>query len=132
MLHDAIRAHPVQAAPPLAAHLRVRLTQFLRPVLTRLSGQLDLRLVQTARDLVQVILTHRHRALGLLLTELGGYLLSPAQAPAGAKRISTLIHCPDWSADDLNGLLWQQANERVQALEAAGEAVLLVWDGSVP
>ena len=78
--------------------------------------KLDIRLVQTALDLVQVILTHRHRALGLLLTELGGYLLSPAQAPAGAKRISNLIHAPDWSADDIGALLWQQATERVQAL----------------
>jgi hypothetical protein len=92
---------------------------------------LDIRLVQTALDLVQVILTHRHRALGLLLTEQGGYLLSPAQAPAGAKRISNLIHAAAFSADDMGAFLWQQAGERVQALVAAGEEVVLVWDGSV-
>jgi hypothetical protein len=96
-----------------------------------LAAHLDIRLVQTALDLVQVILTHRHRPLGLLLTELGFYLLSPAQAPAGAKRISNLIHCPHWSGEDLNARLWQQASERVQALEQPGEEVLLVWDGSV-
>jgi len=77
--------------------------------------------VQTALDLVQTILTHRHRPLGLLLTELGGYLLSPAQAPAGTKRISNLIHCPDWLADDVGALLWQQTSARVQAPAEAGD-----------
>ena len=131
MSHDRIATPSVQAQPMLAHTLRTHLVHFLRPLAQRLAAQRDIRLVQTALDLVQVILTHRHRAQGLLLTELGGYLLSPAQAPAGAKRISNLIHCPDWSADDLNGLLWQQATERVQALSQADEEVLLVWDGSV-
>jgi hypothetical protein len=131
MAHDHIIAPTAQAAPVLAHTLRARLREFLRPVAERLATQLDIRLVQTALDLVQAILTHRHGALGLLLTELGGYLLSPAQAPAGAKRISNLIHCPDWSADDVGALLWQQASARVQALAAAGDEVLALWDGSV-
>jgi hypothetical protein len=41
----------------------------------------------------------------LILTELGGYLLSPDQAPAGTKRISNLIHAADWSADDIGATL---------------------------
>ena len=131
MLHDHTLTPSAQAQPVVAHTLHTHLIQFLRPVAQHLAAHLDIRLVQTAVDLVQVILTHRHRALGLLLTELGGYLLSPAQAPAGAKPISNLIHCPDWSADDLNGLLWQQATERVQTLCEADEEVLLVWDGSV-
>lgn len=131
MAHDHILASGAQAQRVVAHTLRSHLIQFLRPVAERLTAKLDIRLVQTALDLVQVILTHRHRGLGLLLTELGGYLLSPAQAPAGAKRISNLIHAPDWSADDIGALLWQQAAERVQALEGAGEEVLLLWDGSV-
>ena len=77
MFHDAIQKQPVQGDRPLAAHLHARLTQFVRPVITRLAQQIDIRLVQTARDLVQVIITHRHRAMGLLLSELGGYLLGP-------------------------------------------------------
>lgn len=131
MEHDHIITPSAQAQPVQARTLRADLIQFLRPVAQHLAAQLDIRLMQTALDLVQVILTHRHRPLGLLLSELGGYLLSPAQAPAGAKRISNLIHCADWSADDLNTLLWQQANERVQELEQAGQQVLLLWDGSV-
>jgi hypothetical protein len=131
MAHDDIVARSAQADPILAHTLRARLVQFLRPVGLRLATQLDIRLVQTALDLVQVIITHRHRPLGLLLTELGSYLLGPEQAPAGAKRISNLIHCPDWSADDVGTILWQQATERVQALQEAGDEVLVVWDGSV-
>ena len=92
MLHDHTLTPSAQAQPLLAHTMRSHLLQFLRPVAERLAAQLDIRLVQTAVDLVQVIVTHRHRALGLLLTELGGYLLSPAQAPAPTKRISNLIH----------------------------------------
>jgi hypothetical protein len=131
MAHDHIIVSRAQTQPVLAHRLRSHLIQFLRPVAEHLATKLDIRLVQTAVDLVQVILTHRHRALGLLLTELGGYLLSPAQAPAGAKRISNLIHAADFSADDISAFFWQQADQRVQALEAAGEEVLLIWDGSV-
>ena len=131
MFHNAIAEQPVQDDRPLAAHLRARLTQFVRPILTKLAQQIDLRLVQTARDLLQVILTHRHRAMGLLLSELGGYLLGPAQAPAGTKRISNLVHAATWSADDINATLWNQATERVQTLKQQGEQVLAVWDGSV-
>lgn len=131
MAHDHTHSPSVQAQPVLAHTLRSHLVEFLRPVAERLASQLDIRLVQTALDLVQVILTHRHRSLGLLLTELGGYLLSPAQAPAGAKRISNLIHAPDWSADDIGAILWHQADQQVQTLSEAGEEVLLVWDGSV-
>jgi len=131
MPHDHTCAPTAQAQPLLAHRLRAHLIQFLRPLGERLASQIDIRLVQTALDLVQVIVTHRHRPLGLLLTELGAYLLSPAQAPAGAKRISNLIHCPDWSADDVSTILWQQANERVLSLQDGGDDVLLVWDGSV-
>jgi hypothetical protein len=46
---------------------------FVRPVLGRLHQELDRRLVQTLLDLLQVIVMHRHRQQGLLLTELTGY-----------------------------------------------------------
>jgi hypothetical protein len=131
MLHDTNVAHSRQDERPLACHMHARLAQFLRPVLARLAPHLDIRLVQTALDLVQVILTHRHRAMGLLLSELGGYLLGPGQAPAGTKRISNLLHSDHWSADSINAVLWQQAAQRVQALQDAGDQVLIAWDGSV-
>src|SRR5437868_653454 len=81
MFHAAIHHQPVQDDRRLAAEMRARVTQFVRPHLTRLAQQLEIRLVQTARALVQVMLTHRHRAVGLPLSELGSYLLGPAHAP---------------------------------------------------
>jgi hypothetical protein len=40
--------------------------------------------------LVMAIIMHRHRNHGLLLSELGGYLLGPERCCAGTKRISKL------------------------------------------
>jgi len=107
MAHSRIGAPGAQATPVVAQRMRRLLVQFLRPVAQRLAAQVDIRLVQTASDLVQVILTHRHTLIGLLLSELGGYLLGPAQAPAGTKRISNLIHAASWTAADLKAVLWQ-------------------------
>lgn len=131
MNHSDRYTNAAQADPVLAATLHTHLVQFLQPLGTQLASKLDIRLVQTAFDLVQVILTHRHRSLSLLLSELGGHLLGPAQAPAGTKRISNLIHSPGWSADDISTLLWSQAQERVHVLMHSGQTPLLIWDGSV-
>ena len=126
MIHDRIGAKGAQANPVLADSLRTQLVRFLRPVGERLAAQLDIRLVQTAIDLVQVILTHRHGRISLLLSELGGYLLGPNQAPAGTKRISNLIHAASWTAPDLKAVLWRQASARVETLHAEGQQVLAV------
>ena len=45
--------------------------EFLQSFLKQLHGLLDRRLVKTLLDLVLVILIHRHRNNGLLLSELG-------------------------------------------------------------
>jgi hypothetical protein len=66
-----------------------------------------------------------------LLSELGGYLLSPAQAPAGTKRLSNLLRSRRWSAEMIDEFLWEQADEQVQHLTQAGERVLALWDESV-
>jgi hypothetical protein len=73
----------------------------------------------------------RNRAHGFLLSELGAYILTPEQAPAGTKRLSTLLRSSRWKAKLLADWLWQQADARVQALRASGAEPLLVWDGSV-
>ena len=130
MVHDRIHARGAQANPVLVDSLHSQVVQFLRPVAEKLAAQLDIRLLQTAIDLVQVIITHRHSLIGLLLSELGGYLLGPDQAPAGTKRISNLIHAATWAAADLNSLLWRQASARVHKLHSEGVPVLAVWDGS--
>ena len=70
--HAHIIRSSAQAQPLLAGTLRSPLLQLLRPVTERLASQLDMRLLQTAVELLQVFLSHRQSALGLLLTELAG------------------------------------------------------------
>jgi hypothetical protein len=115
----------------LSDDLRERLYQFLLPLLTFLDRQIDVRLVRTLWQTVEAMIRFRNRAHGLLLSELGGYLLSPAHAPAGTKRLSNLLRCSRWSSDAIDDFLWQQAKERQEALAQEGKPVLLLWDESV-
>lgn len=111
--------------------VRERLYQFLLPLLTLLDRQIDVRLVRTLWQTVEAMIRFRNRAHGLLLSELGGYLLSPEHAPAGTKRLSNLLRCSRWKTDLIDDFLWQQAKERLQALVQAGKLALLLWDESV-
>ena len=84
-----------QAQSKLVSDLCYR---FLKSLLEELNEQLDRRLVQTFLQTVLVIIAHRQRNQGLLLSELGGYLTSPRQAPAGTKRLSRLLHSGRWQS----------------------------------
>jgi hypothetical protein len=97
----------------------------------QLDAQLDARLVRTLLLTLQALLQFRSRPHGLLLSELGAWLLSPAQAPAGTKRLSKLLHSPKWTADLLDRWLWQQATTRLAELETTATPALLLWDESV-
>lgn len=110
----------LQASPEVAHHLAEQLEAFLHPLLLWLDASLDKRLVRTFLHTIQAILQFRHRAHGLLLSELGAYLLSPAQAPAGTKRLSNLLPSPKWAASLIEQFLWNQADVRLTALEEAG------------
>jgi hypothetical protein len=114
-----------------AQGIRQQLGAMVRPLLRRLDERLDKRLVATFFAGLQAIITHRHERNGLLLSELGGYLLSPAQAPAGTKRLSNLLRSRRWSAEMIDEFLWEQADEQVQHLTQAGEPALALWDESV-
>lgn len=103
----------------------------LAPFLKVLKRQLDRRLVQTCLGLVLGILMHRHRNHGLLLSELGSYLLSPDQAVAGTKRLSRLLHSPKWEAGLIDEFVAEGADDRVQRLAAQGEWARALWDESV-
>lgn len=103
----------------------------MQPLLLWLDARLDKRLVRPFLQTGQAILQFRHRAHGLLLSELGAYVLSPVQAPAGTKRLSHLLHSPKWTASLIERFLWDQATIRLAALEAANEQALVVWDESV-
>jgi hypothetical protein len=101
---------------------------FLGDLLWGLNEKIDRRLVSTFFGLVMAILMHRHRNHGLLLRELGGYLLGPERCCAGTKRISNLLHSEKWKAKLINRYLWGQGTARVAELQAAGELPLILWD----
>ncbi|HZS86003.1 MAG TPA: transposase [Chloroflexota bacterium] len=121
----------VQDGPALAHTLQQRLDLFLLPVLSVLDAQIDRRLVRTLAGTVRALLCWRNRAHGLLLSELGGYLLSPAHAPAGTKRLSNLLRSAKWAAATVERLLWHQADGHLCTLEADGTDVYVAWDESV-
>lgn len=127
-LEDALcQPPPSETANQLVRHLQT----FLAPLLKDLDAQIDKRLVGTFLNTIRAILEHRHRNCGLLLSELGGFLLSPDHAPAGTKRISNLLRCVNWTFEAIARFLWQEADTRRKALIAEEETVLVVWDDSV-
>ena len=108
-----------------------KLVQFLMPLLVALDARIDKRLVRTVVLTIGAILENRHPNCGLLLSELGGYILSPAQAPAGTKRLSNLLRCQKWHYGLIDGFLWRAGDKRVAELKAADEERLVIWDESV-
>jgi hypothetical protein len=104
---------------------------FVRPLLRDLAAQMDRRLVQTFLDVLLVIVMHRHRNQGLLLSELGGYLLGAEHAPAGTKRISDLIHSRSLDAQKVDEYLWQQADQAIEQRLNPRDDVYVIWDESV-
>ncbi len=105
--------------------------RFVSPLLQVLHTQMDRRLVHTFLDLLSVIVMHRHRNQGLLLSELGGYLLGAEHAPAGTKRISNLLHSPGWDSQAVEAYLWQQADQALDQRQNPQDDVYVIWDESV-
>ena len=121
----------VQASAGVSAELNQRLLEFVWPLLVALDEQIDKRLVRTFFKTLQVIIRFRHRTQGLLLSELGMYILTPHEAPAGTKRLSNLLRSTKWSYRLVERYLWRQAWQRVRDLEQEGAPALAVWDESV-
>lgn len=115
----------------LACFFSSRLQDFLAGFLEGLNGLLDRRLVITFEGLCQSIIRLRSRSTGLLLSELGGYLLGFAHAPAGTKRISNLLRSPKWSSRLIEDYLASQASSYCENLLEKQQPVLLLWDESV-
>lgn len=114
-----------------SAWIEGELFAYLQPLLKRLDQQIDRRLVETFFGLTIAILKHRHRNNGLLLSELGGYLLGPERCRAGTKRISNLICSEKWGPEEIGGFQWEEGTQRVEQLQAQGEYPLVIWDESV-
>ena len=74
--------------------------------------------MKTFLDLVLVILMHRNRNTGLLLSELGDHLLGGERGPAGVKRIASLIHSEKWESGLILKYLWKGGDEKVKELVA--------------
>lgn len=119
-----------QGAAVVSRMLSDQLYRFSVSLLRRLSGQVDRRLVQTFFDLMMVILMHRHRNQGLVLSELGGYLLGMGHAPAGTKRIGNLLHSLRWTSELLEQWLWEQGDEKVAASQHPQDDTYVIWDES--
>src|SRR5687767_495830 len=96
-----------------------QLEGFVSELLMELDRMLDKRLVETFQRTLQAILTFRHSLHGLLLSELGGYILSPAQAPAGTKRLSNLLRSNKWNGKVIEGFLWRQASAVIDGRETS-------------
>lgn len=103
---------------------------YLRDLQLRLDALIDVRLGRTFFDLFMAILTFRNRSMGLLLSELGGYICGFTHAPAGTKRISNLLRCSGWTSALIDDFLFERAKVRICALQALGKRPLLLWDDS--
>ena len=117
-------------AQGLSQEVAERLEAYVAPLVTSLNTVLDKRIGRTFVGLIKVIISFRGYRHGLLLSELGGYLMPPGQAPAGTKRLSNLLH-GKWSYKVNETFLWQGAHARLKQLEEAKEKALLLWDESV-
>lgn len=111
--------------------LENRCWEYLKPFLEELHRKVDRRIVKTLLDLVFVILIHRNRNSGLLLSELGDHLLGGERGPAGVKRIANLIHSVKWKSSLIVNYLWKRADEKVKELRERQEVVYAIWDESV-
>lgn len=111
----------------LSNHLEV----FVSPLLQWLDAQIDKRLVRTFLLTLQAILMLRHTRYGLLLSELGAYILNADQAPAGTKRLSNLLRSPKWTYSLIERFLWQRAQEHLGPLVAENKTALVIWDENV-
>jgi hypothetical protein len=90
----------------------------------QLDELLDKRMVETLSGLCQSIIRLRGRSTGLLLSELGGYLLSFDKAPAGTKRISNLLRSPRWEDNVITDYLAIQAQQYVKVTGKAGRGAV--------
>lgn len=107
-----------------------QLDSFTHDIRQRLDEQIDSRLVRTFFDLMVAILILRERRMGLLLSELGGYICGFNKGPAGTKRISNLLRSKKWTAHTIDDFFFERTTQRIAKLKAKGKRALLLWDDS--
>jgi hypothetical protein len=116
-------------------HVLLLLEQFVQPLLLSLNAVLDKRLVRTWLHCLVAIIRLRNNPQALWLSELGSYLEEceglSASAPAGTKRVGKLVRSAKWTVQVIDQFLLEKADAQVKRLQAQGQRVLCVWDGSV-
>jgi Transposase DDE domain len=130
MFKGTRKAKKLQGGRGVSELLTQQVYEFAKPLLQQLGQKLDRRLVQTFFDLLVVILLHRDRHQGLLLSELGGQLMGVNRAPAGTKRIANLLHSRGWEAQGLEQWMWEQADQKVEACRHPQDDTYIIWDES--
>ena len=114
-----------------ASHfILVQSEKYLSIVEQQLNLKIDKRLVRTFFNLFNVILCFRNRSMGLLLSELGGYICGFDKAPAGTKRISNLLRSKKWKSDIIDNFLFDRTIDRINDLKRKGKRALFLWDDS--
>ena len=116
--------------PKASTFVLSRVEQYTRPIRQALDAQIDKRLVSTFFDLFCIILMFRNRSMGLLLSELGGYVCGFKHAPAGTKRISNLLRSKKWSSELIDKQLFERSKERIEQICQQGKRPLMLWDDS--
>src|ERR1700681_645956 len=120
-----------QEAQEKSQELVQELEKFLSPLLMRLDGYIDKRLVETFQQTLIAIIRFRNRAQGLTISELGAYMTDASQAAAGTKRIDRLLSSQKWSDELIEEFLWMEAEKSFLAMQQEGQQVLYIHDGSV-
>lgn len=115
----------------LGQNYQARLWEYVKPVVKQLDALLDKRLVATFVELLACVIRFRHQKHGLLLSELGGRLLSPDKAPAGTKRISNLLRSKSWDHHVLEEFLFEKALVQLDEWLKQQKRVFALWDDSV-
>ena len=118
-------------SPIQSQELTDHLEGFVNPLLQWLDAQIDKRLVRTFLLALVAIVTLRHTMYGLLLSELGAYIISADKAPAGTKRLSNLLCSRKWNYSLIERFLWNQSDDQVVRLQEEGKTALVIWDESV-
>ena len=123
-------SHSIEGLPKCRHLILYKPSEYLAPFVEKLDSQLDKRLVRTFCDVFTPILSFRERHMGLMLSELGGYLTGFDGAPASTQRISNLLGSKKWPHQLVDEELFARSGNRIEQLEKDGKQPLFLWDDS--
>jgi hypothetical protein len=105
-----------------------QLETYLRPYSQRLDAYLDRRVVGNLTATIASIVQTRSE---LTLAQLGSAICGPEHSEAGTQRLQRALHHQGWTAEVIEELLWDQAEQSRKQMEQRGETPLCIWDSSV-